>query len=48
MFRNTLNKLIESGGLWFATMLLHIMSATITTLAYLIIGVIIKWIGKNT
>jgi hypothetical protein len=47
MFRRILNSLL-SNGVWFAAMMIHLMSATITSLAYLIIGLMIKWFEKHT
>lgn len=47
MIRKILNKLLEN-GLWFATIMLHLLTATVTSLSYLIIGVVIKWIEKHT
>lgn len=47
MFRKFLNSLLEN-GLLFATLFLHLMSAAVTTMTYLIVGIIIKWLGKHT
>jgi hypothetical protein len=48
MLRNILNKLLNAGGLWFATVMIHLMTAFITSLAYLIIAVVIRWFNKST
>jgi hypothetical protein len=48
MLRKILNRLLESGGLWFATTMIHLTTAFITSLAYLLIAIIIRWFGKNT
>jgi len=48
MFRTLLNRLLESGGLWFATMMVHLMSAIITSIVCTIIAITIEWFGKST
>jgi hypothetical protein len=47
MFRKLLNQLMIN-GLWYATMIIHMSTAFITTMLYTLIAFIIKWFGKNT
>jgi uncharacterized membrane protein YjjP (DUF1212 family) len=47
MFRGIFDRLLKH-GLWFATVMVHIMSAGITVLAYLIPAIVIRWFEKNT
>jgi len=47
MFKDILNRLLEN-GVWFAAMMIHLMSAFITTTSILLVGVIVDWFGKNT
>ena len=44
MMRRFLNALLAN-GVWFAAVMLNIMSATITVLTVLIIAVVTKWIN---
>lgn len=44
MLRNLLNRLLQN-GLWFATTLIHLISAIITTMSYLVVAIVIKWFG---
>ena len=46
--RKILNKLLENGGLWFTTLMIHLTTAFITVSIYVILGVIIKWIELKT
>lgn len=46
MLRTVLNWL-QDRGLIFATLLINLISAIITTLAYLIVGIVIAWLDKH-
>lgn len=47
MFRTFINKLLDN-GLLFATLFLHLLSASISTLIFLIVGVVVDWFQKHT
>lgn len=44
MMRRFLNALLAN-GVWFAAVMLNIMSATVTVLSVLIVAIITKWIN---
>lgn len=44
MMRRFLNAMLAN-GVWFAAVMLNIMSATVTVLSVLIIAVVTKWIN---
>jgi hypothetical protein len=43
--RDKLTNLMQN-GLWFATIMIHLTVAIITTLIYLAISIITRWLGK--
>ena len=43
--RDILNRLLRN-GLWFATIMIHLTVAVITSLLYLMIAVVSRWLGK--
>lgn len=47
MLRKILNWLLNSGGLLFATLMLNIFTATIATLIYVTIAMIVVWWDKH-
>ena len=47
MFRTFINRLLDN-GLLFATLFLHLLSAGITTIAILLVGIIVDWFQKHT
>jgi hypothetical protein len=42
MIKRILNSLLAN-GLWFAAIMLNTMSAAITSIAFLVVAVVIKW-----
>lgn len=44
MFRQFLNGLLAN-GLWFAAVMLNLLSAAITTLSVTVVAVIVKWVN---
>jgi len=46
MIRRFLNSLLAN-GVWFAALLLNLLSAAITTLTILIVAIVTKWVNTK-
>lgn len=46
MFKKITGKLLAN-GIFFGTILLNLMSATIITTTYLLIAVVVEWVEKH-